>query len=99
MVPIAGIGNVPEPRDSRPVRDRARGGTVKTANVTDGVAFSAKALEASQAAQAAKVAEEAVKTSAIRSERVEAAKESIREGSYHVLNVVEQVAARLTPYL
>ncbi len=96
MVPIAGIGNAPEPRDARPVRDRVRREPAKTTEAADGIAFSAKALEASQTAR---MAEEAAKSSTIRLERVEAAKQNIRNGAHQVLSVVEQVAARLTPYL
>jgi len=99
MSPIAGIGSVPELREARPVRARSQQGTTKTTENSDDVTFSPKALEASQAAKVVRAAEEAIKASAIRNERVEAAKKSIREGSYQVATVVEQVAARLTPYL
>ena len=97
MVPIAGIGNVAGPLEQRPSRDRAvRDGDVQAGGQADDAVFSQEALDA---AAVAKAATDAAKNSAVRQERIEKAKANLRDGLYQMSDVVEQVAARLTPYL
>lgn len=55
--------------------------------------------EAKDVATLSSLIADGVRDSEVRTERVEQAKEAIREGSYRVQNVVEQVAQLLTPYV
>lgn len=97
MVPIAGIGNAAEPLETRQTRSRAQRGAADTPPAsTDGIAFSEESLKA---ASAAKAAAQSDTQANIRKERIEQARENIAKGVYQMQDVVEQVAARLTPYL
>ncbi len=101
MVPIEGLGGVPEPKPDRSARirenevreapraDRAR-------EDGDGVVISSEAQAAATLTRALRMAEEQPD---IRSDRVEAAREHIARGDYKRRDVVSRVAQRINKYL
>ena len=61
----------------------------------DGLQISDKALEAAETLKFTR-SEEA---SELQARRIEAAKQHIEEGTYKVQEIVEQIAARISPYI
>ncbi len=98
MVGIHGIGEIPEPANTRQVQGRSKSPDSAPASATDGdgVQISQEAVEASQAAD---LVARTMDRSGLRHERVEQAKQNIEQGTYRVQEVVLQVAARLAQFV
>ena len=96
MVAITGIGGPAEPLPTKGPGNRDQKNNTPLKPEKDALEFSAEALEASQAAEIFRLTP---KQEEIREQRIEVAKEQIREGTYKVQDVVTEVAARLTRFL
>ena len=96
MVTVVGIGALRDAAPARPPKDRARDTADVVEQTSDGVSISQEAQQASEAARIQQMSEQ---QSEIRQERVDAAKESIRNGSYKVQEAVLGVAVKVMPYL
>ena len=96
MVTFSGIGGTPDPLVPRGMGSRDPKYAKQVDLIKDGIEFSAEAQEAAETARISKLAQ--IK-SEIRDARVEEAKQKIREGTYKVADVVNDVAARLTKFL
>ena len=96
MVGIQGIGEIPEPANSRQVQGRSKSPDSAPASATDGVQISQEAVEASQAGD---LVARTVDQSGVRHERIEQAKQNIEQGTYRIQEVVLQVADRLAQFV
>lgn len=96
MINVTGIGTLTTTGQPAGVRGRDQQGARPATVVGDEVAFSGASQ---QAAHAALLIEKSAAESEVRAERVEAAKENLRQNSHKVQEVVYQVAAVLTKYL
>ena len=92
MVGIHGIGEIPEPANSKKAPERSATRDIAASNAArDGVELSTESVTASKAAR--------VRAVEIREERVAKAKESIEQGAYRIQEVVLQVADRIARYV
>lgn len=105
MVGIQGLGGPPEPKSGGPAKVRnERENTSPSASSTtsapsasgDNIRFSS---EAQVAAEVARLVQTSNVQSDIRSERVEAARARLEQGSYKDPEVVSQVADKILKYL
>jgi flagellar biosynthesis anti-sigma factor FlgM len=104
MVGIQGLGGVPEPKSGGPAKVRSeRESETRTLNSTtasssseDNVSISS---EAQVAAEVARLVNASRTETDVRSDRVEAARARIEQGSYKDPEVVSQLADRLLKYL
>ena len=104
MVGIQGLGGIPEPKSGGPAKVRSeRESETRTLNSTtasntseDNVTISS---EAQVAAEVARLVNASRADTDVRSDRVEAARARIEQGSYKYPEVVSQLADRLLKYL
>ena len=104
MVGIQGLGGIPEPKSGGPAKVRSeRESETRTLNSTtasssseDNVSISS---EAQVAAEVARLVNASRTETDVRSDRVEAARARIEQGSYKDPEVVSQLADRLFKYL
>lgn len=104
MVGIQGLGGIPEPKSGGPAKVRSeRESETRTLNSTtasssseDNVSISS---EAQVAAEVARLVNASRTETDVRSDRVEAARARIEQGSYKDPEVVSQLADRLLKYL
>lgn len=106
MVGIQGLGGTPEPKSGGPTKvrnERDAAPTSRTSNSTsvnsaaeDNVVISS---EAQVAAEVARLVQAGGTQSDIRTERVEAARANLEQGSYKDPSVVSQVADKILKYL
>ena len=98
MVGIKGLGGVQEQQSDRPakVRDEKARDAARADLPKDGVLISSEAQAAATLAQTIK---DIGKIPDIRTERVEAARESIERGDYKRPEIVAEVAKRISKYL
>ena len=104
MVGIQGLGGIPEPKSGGPAKVRSeRESETRTLNSTtasssseDNVSISS---EAQVAAEVARLVNSSRTETDVRSDRVEAARARIEQGSYKDPEVVSQLADRLLKYL
>ncbi|MBX3180473.1 MAG: flagellar biosynthesis anti-sigma factor FlgM [Candidatus Hydrogenedentes bacterium] len=107
MVGIQGLGGPPEPKSGGPAKVRGDRDTATTATPTSGGATPASpgedkiriSSEAQAAAEVSRLVQASVVQSDIRSERVEAARARLEQGSYKDPAVVSQVADKILKYL
>lgn len=98
MVTLTGIGSIANTAFGRTVegRERRKSTTGASAPTSDDVSISG---EAQQAADARRLQTLASEVPDVRIERVEQAKENIRQGTYRLQHVVLQVASRVNAYV
>ena len=99
MVGIQGVGGVPEPKPERQasVRNGSESKPADGANAPeDGVKISSEAQAAAVVAQSIQVTQGQEE---IRTDRVEAARESIERGDFKNPEIVEAVAERISKLL
>lgn len=106
MVGIQGLGGVPDPKPGGPAKARndrenstdasQRAGDASAALSSDGVEISS---EARAAAEVVRIIEATKTDSDIRTDKVEAARERLAQGSYKDPEVVAQLADKLLKYL
>jgi len=104
MSGIQGIGGVPEPRPGGPSRTREErenevrqpGSAGQSGGSQDDVTISS---EAQAAAEVSRLVRLSGSEQPVRSERVEAARERLEQGSFRDPEVVSQVADRLLRFL
>lgn len=104
MVGIQGLGGIPEPKPGGPAKVRSeRESEARTLSSTtasnsseDNVTISS---EAQVAAEVARLVQSARTDTDVRTERVEAARARLEQGSYKDPAVVSQVADRILKYL
>ncbi len=92
MVGIQGIGEIPEPANSRQVQGRSKSSDSTPARATDGVRISEAAVKATEVAD---LVARTVDQSGLRHERIEQAKRNIEQGTYRIQEIVLRVADRL----
>lgn len=98
MVGIQRVDGVPEPANAKRAGAREKGAAPgKTAvNPADDVIISREAQEAASTAQ---VVATAGAPSVIQAERIAEARQNLAQNTYKVMEIVEQVAARITDFL
>jgi len=104
MVGIQGLGGIPEPKSGGPAKvrsereseTRALNSTTASSSSEDNVSISS---EAQVAAEVARLVNASRTETDVRSDRVEAARARIEQGSYKDPEVVSQLADRLLKYL
>lgn len=104
MVGIQGLGGIPEPKSGGPAKVRSEResetrtltSTTASSSSEDNVSISS---EAQVAAEVARLVNASRADTDVRSDRVEAARARIEQGSYKDPEVVSQLADRLLKYL
>lgn len=96
MAGIQGIFGLTSPGGTGPVNERpAKRGDIRAESGTvDHVSISSTARDVAEVSKLA-----ATSPDEVRRQRVEEARRSIEEGTYRLVNVIELVAARISPHL
>jgi anti-sigma28 factor (negative regulator of flagellin synthesis) len=103
MVGIQGLAGVPEPKSEKPSRLRSDNATRDTSATSSTSSSSQDDVvisdEAKAAAEVSRVSQMASTQETVRSDRIEAARQSVARGDYRKPEVVAKVAERLMKYL